>query len=549
MDPVLAILEHRPAVSVALLLAAAGLVVSWLRHDRRLDAIPGPRGRYPFIGIGWFLPPNAAELFHDWALTYGDIFKVRVGWYDWVVINTPEAVREILEKQAVSTSSKAPAPMSHDIVTGGKRMPTMPYGPAWRAQRSLVRQITTVPMTATFIPSQEFEAKQLLFDLATNNENQRNFYQHMRRYAFSIVMTNTFGERIKSWDHPDARNAVRSQEILRATSKQGAFIVDEFPPLQGLPAWLQPGRRRAEDAAKQVLDIKMSLWRRMEKQFHDGTAPHCYAREILGRRDAYLAQGLDDEDLAWVAGGLVEAGFETTAIALNTLVLYLAANPRVQDEAAAELLRVVGPDRLPAFADLRGLPYVRACVKEALRINPMLAPGIRHYADADVVYKGKVIPRGTVLVANTAFLHFDPARHRDPREFLPERFVDHALYSAEYAAMGDPYARDHFTFSTGRRTCPGARLAENSLGIALAAVLWAFEIRGPLAPGGVEARVEAGDAAFAPGPFHIPLPFAARFVPRTDARLRIVKEQWDIAMRDGYSLRGVQVDIDGVVKD
>jgi len=54
-------------------------------------------------------------------------------------------------------------------------------------------------MTATFVPSQEFEAKQLLFDLATDNENQRNFYQHMRRFAFSIIMTNTFGTRIKNW--------------------------------------------------------------------------------------------------------------------------------------------------------------------------------------------------------------------------------------------------------------------------------------------------------------------------------------------------------------
>lgn len=107
-------------------------------------------------------------------------FQNRVGWYNWVVLNTPEAVREILEKQSVKTSSKAPSPMGHDItVTGGKRMPTMPYGPHWRAQRSVVRQVTTVPMTATFVPSQEFETKQLLFDLAMDNDNQRNFYQEV----------------------------------------------------------------------------------------------------------------------------------------------------------------------------------------------------------------------------------------------------------------------------------------------------------------------------------------------------------------------------------
>lgn len=138
-----------------------------------------------------------------------------MGWYDWVVINTPEAIREILEKQATITSSNAPSPMGHDIGTDGKRMPTMPYGLHWRVQRSVVRQITTALITTTFVPNQEFKAKQLLFDLATNNENQRDFYQHMRRYAFSVIKTNTFGMHVKNWDHPDAQNALRSQAILR----------------------------------------------------------------------------------------------------------------------------------------------------------------------------------------------------------------------------------------------------------------------------------------------------------------------------------------------
>jgi cytochrome P450 len=548
MDPIFATLDSHKVASLTILLGLVAVVTSWLRRDRRLDTIPGPGGGYPLIGLGFHLSPNAPPLFYKWALKYGDIYKIRIGWYDWVVINTPDAVREILEKQAIATSSKAPAPMSHDIVTGGKRMPTMPYGPHWRAQRSLVRRITTVPLTTTFVPSQEFEAKQLLFDLATENENQRNFYQHMRRYAFSIIMTNTFGERVKSWDHPDARNAVNSQDLLRRTSQPGAFIVDELPPLQHLPKWLQPGRKWAHEAAKQVLDVKMALWRRMEKQFEAGTAPHCYAREILERKEWWYGQGLNDEDLAWVTGGLIEAGFETTGIALNGLVLYLAGNQRVQNVAQEELMRVVGPDRLPTFADMQELPYVRACVKEVLRINPMLIPGIRRYADADVMYKDHVIPKGTVLLANTAFLHFDPNRFDRPFEFVPERFLGHKLYSSEYAAMSDPYARDHFTFSTGRRTCPGARLAENSLDIALAGILWAFEIRPPLV-NGIESEVDTGETAFVPGPFHIPKPFAARFLPRDEVRLRVIKGQWEIAMRDGYDLRGLQVDVDGVVKD
>ncbi|KAF2256107.1 cytochrome P450 CYP2 subfamily [Trematosphaeria pertusa] len=360
-------------------------------------------------------------------------------------------------------------------------------------------------------------------------------------------MTNTFGTRVKNWDHADAQNAVKTQAILRQTSRPGAFLVDELPPLARLPKWLQPGRKRAEGAAKQVLDIKLDLWQRLEGQVLSGKAPHCYAREIYEGKESWYAQGLTEEHLIWFSTGIVEAGFETTAATLNTLVLQLAANSRVQDEAQKELMRAVGPARLPTFADMRNLPYVRACVKEALRMNPILAPGIRHFATEDVRYKDHVIPKGTVLLANTAFLHFDPQRFENPFEFMPERYLGHPLYSSEYAAMSDPYKRDHFTFSTGRRTCPGARLAENSLDIALAGMLWAFEIRPPLVQG-VEVGMDLSDNAYPDAGFSLPKPFAARFVPRDEERRRVLEEQWEVATNEGYELRGISVDVDGIVQ-
>ena len=546
MDIVFDIFQRQNIVTVAILVTCVLVLIAWLVRDNRLDTIPGPKG-YPLIGVGYKLPPKAPAVFRKWALEYGDVFKLRVGWYNWVVINSPEAIREILEKQAVVTSSKAPSPMGHDIVTGGNRMPTMPYGSHWRALRTIIRQITTVPMTATFVPSQEFETKQLLFDLATDNDNHRNFYQHMRRYAFSIIMTNTFGTRVNKMDHPDVKNAVRSQAILRETSRPGAFIVDEVPPLARLPKWLRPGQKHAEKAAMEVLDIKMGLWHRLEKQVESGKAPHCYAREIYENRERWYAQGLTVEHLAWVSGGLVEAGFETTAATLNSLILHLAGNLQVQNEAHEELMRVVGPKRLPAYADMPNLPCVRACVKEMLRMNPILAPGIRHFVEEDVVYKGHVIPKGTVLLANTAFLHYDPQRFDNPFDFMPERYRGHNLYSSDYAAMSDPSKRDHFTFSTGRRTCPGARLAENSLDIALAGIMWAFEIRPPLA-NGIETEMDLSDNCYLDTGFTIPKPFAARFVSRNKERLGVVKESWERATKEGYELRGVAVDVDGMIQ-
>lgn len=68
---------------------------------------------------------------------------------------------------------------------------------------------------------------------------------------------------------------------------------------------------------------------------------------------------------------MIEAGSETTSSALNTCVKYLAAYPEAQAKAYTELCKVVGERRLPTYADEDALPYIRACVKETLRIRPV----------------------------------------------------------------------------------------------------------------------------------------------------------------------------------
>jgi len=68
---------------------------------------------------------------------------------------------------------------------------------------------------------------------------------------------------------------------------------------------------------------------------------------------------------------MIEAGSETTSSALNSCVKYFAAYPEAQARAYAEIQRVVGESRFPSFDDEVNLPYIRACVKEILRIRPV----------------------------------------------------------------------------------------------------------------------------------------------------------------------------------
>jgi cytochrome P450 len=65
------------------------------------------------------------------------------------------------------------------------------------------------------------------------------------------------------------------------------------------------------------------------------------------------------------------------------------------------------------------------------------------------VYKGKFIPRGTVVVLNTWTLHHDEGRFEDLHEFRPERYLGDTLSSAQSANGEDPGRKDLWVFGVG----------------------------------------------------------------------------------------------------
>ena len=164
-----------------------------------------------------------------------------------------------------------------------------------------MHQLLTPKMMQTFVQPQTLEIKQLLHDLAHENSNETHFYHHVRRMLFSIMMTCVYGRRIDSMDHEDVLYSAQSGQLLGKLGKAGTFLEDEIPPLAKLPQWMQPSRKRALGYAKWVLWVKMRLWNTLQEQLANGTVPPCFGREL--KRSDYRAQGLVDEDAAWIAGG------------------------------------------------------------------------------------------------------------------------------------------------------------------------------------------------------------------------------------------------------
>lgn len=85
--------------------------------------------------------------------------------------------------------------------------------------------------------------------------------------------------------------------------------------------------------------------------------------------------------------------------------------------------------------------------------------------------------------------------------------MHHDLTAGEYAAHPDVEKRDHFSFGGGRRICPGLHIAERSIFLNLARLLWGFSIEHAKDENGNIIPVDFTTAGLVPGALSNPNPF------------------------------------------
>ena len=112
---------------------------------------------------------------------------------------------------------------------------------------------------------------------------------------------------------------------------------------------------------------------------------------------------------------------------LSFLFYRFLDNPKAYRKAQDEVDRVIGKD--PVTLDHMGkLPYLEACLRETLRLNPT-APAFSVQAKGDQVIGGKyTIKDGSSVMCMLNLLHRDPEVYgEDAEEFRPERMEGKAF--------------------------------------------------------------------------------------------------------------------------
>ena len=302
-----------------------------------------------------------------------------------------------------------------------------------------------------------------------------------------------------------------------------------MPALRLLPSWILPPKRRAQKHHIREKRLYRHYWDTTKATLTNTADPN--PSFSVGLLKEQAIHGFDDDLACYITGTLLEAGSETTA---NTLIGFLCAMlvfPEVQRRAHEEIDKVIGDQRMPMPEDEQNLQYIRGCVKESLRWLPTTIMGaIPHALTRDDFYMGYRLPKGAGVLNNVYAIHNDPKRYPDPRRFDPDRFKDDKQTIFDAAVNPDVSKRDHFTFGAGRRICPGMHVAERSLFLGIARMLWAFDFKRPTDEDGNE--VVPDPSKVTQGFVCAPLPFKAVITPRDEGRAEIICREWEKAKRE-----------------
>ncbi|KAJ7768207.1 cytochrome P450 [Mycena metata] len=497
----------------------AGVYV--LRLGRREPGLPPGPPTTPVLGNAHLLGGKDLHLkITEWARYYGDVFSIKIGSGTMVVLSSPAAIKEVVDKHGWVGSSRPNNYIAELCGSGEQSSILFANGPRLHTLRRTLARFFSPQNSLRYRPAQAAESTLLLHDLITHPED---FSDSIRRFSHSLAKIITYGQRAPNFHAPDVLAFYSSLDGMIHALAPGRYPPFElFPVFKYLPPPFAPWRAACQKVKSVRAEIQTSLWESLRRRQAAGDEESfdCAIGELMhqgpppGEEHFYSYTGI----------GLLDAGSDTSAAFLLSLVLVLSLYPECQERARKEIDAIIGPTRLPVAEDGAKLPYLNALIREVLRFRPQFPLGIPHMLSDSIVYKDHFLPKGSKLMLNTYAIFHDPEIFENPEVFNPDRFL-----TSEYGTRPgmDADFRDNFLFGGGRRICIGQWIGRSTMQITAMRLIWALKF--------ADARDPATDKplsrdldTYAHNFVVMPRPFKCKIEPRSaEYRDVIVQAQED----------------------
>ncbi|MFE7526499.1 cytochrome P450 [Kitasatospora sp. NPDC057542] len=414
-------------------------------------AAPVAPGRFPLLG---HLPQLAVKRveFLQSVRAHGDIVRIFLGNRPVFVLNSPQAVHDVLLTQSRKFGKGLLFDVARPFIGNG--IITSERDFHLRQRRALQPAfrrdaIAACVGTMTDIAEEQVSAwrpgEVIAMDLV------------LRRLMTAMLVATLF-----STERPDGADAVaelgeRVGEHL-TTVMRGVFVGTVLPaPIASSPAL---GHRRYLAAAAALRELADTAVRQAREagQERQGGTDRGDLLSIMFAATPGNPRGMTDVEARDELLSLLMAGAETTSTTLAWALHEIGRRPELTERIRTEC-EALPAGALPGAATL---PFTERFLREVLRLHQPSWLLMRRALEP-VRVCGVDLPQGAELIYSALTMHRDPAHYPDPLRFDPDRWLDRTEKDLPPGA--------YVPFALGNRKCIGDHFAMTEMLVVLRSVV------------------------------------------------------------------------------
>ncbi|XP_068664704.1 tryptamine 5-hydroxylase-like [Aristolochia californica] len=439
------------------------------RRQRR-DLPPAPP-KLPIIGHLHLLTDMPHVALADLTHKLGPMLFLHLGRVPTLVVSSPRLAREVLKTHDHAFCSRPQLIGAQYLSFGCSDVTFSVYGPYWRQARKIcVTELLHSRRVNSFRLIRREEVARMLASVsaAVTAGDKTDMSERFLTLANDILCRVAFGRRFM-----EAGSRHRLSEVLAESQAlfAGFSVGDFFPGMEWVNSLTGLKRRLEKNLGdlRAVCDEIIEEHERKEITSSPEGDKEDFVDVLLRvQRSPELEVPITDDNLKALVLDMFVAGTDTTSATLEWIMTELARHPNIMSHLQEEVRRVAGTKGHVGEDDLQDLPYLKAVIKETLRLHPPVPLLVPRESIEECTIDGYKIPVGTRVFINTYAMGRDPQVWEDPLSYRPERFVGSSI-----DIKGQDF--ELLPFGGGRRGCPGYNFGLATVDIALASLLYHFD--------------------------------------------------------------------------
>uniref|UniRef100_A0ACD5V1J4 Uncharacterized protein n=1 Tax=Avena sativa TaxID=4498 RepID=A0ACD5V1J4_AVESA len=440
-----------------------------------LSLLPTPPSKLPIIGHLHLMGDLPYVSLAGLATKYGpDLMLVHLGAAPTVVVSSPRAAEAVLRTHDHIFASRPRSRVWDVIMYGQTDSCFSPYGDYFRRARKLVTvHLLNASKVRAQRPAREEEVRGVMGKIGKAAAAGEAVDMSELLHAF----VNDLICRAVSGKAEGLSKLFRELTDVNAALLGGFNILDFLPSLGRLELVRKVACAKAlrvRNRWDQLLDKLIDDHSRREDEDEDeDEAEQDFIDVLLSLQEEY---GFTRDHIKAILIDMFEAGTDTSYMTLEFAMAELIRKPHLMNKLQEEVRRNVPKGQeMVSEDDLPNMTYLKAVIKETLRLHPPVPLMIPHFSlDACAVH-GYTIPANTRVVVNAWAIGRHTSNWEDQNEFQPERFI-------KTGASVDLKAPNEFhflPFGFGRRMCPGLQSASATVEIMLSNLMYRFHWKLP----------------------------------------------------------------------